>query len=126
MANGGTISLTYLVNNDSFNSKMADMKKNLQLLQTECKNAAKEVNLYGANTQNLAKKQDTINQAIKQTEKIMAQYNQQLEKNKTTLSSNQSELTKLASKRKNLQNNTKMLLKHTVKNHKKHKNLKEN
>lgn len=102
MANGGTISLTYLVNNDSFNSKISDMKKNLQLLQTECKNAAKEINLYGANTQNLAKKQDTINQAIKQTEKIMAQYNQQLEKNKTALSSNQSELTKLASKKKEL------------------------
>ena len=102
MANGGTISLSYVVNNSEFNSKMADMKKNLQLLQTECRNAAKEVNLYGANTQTLAKKQDTINQAIKQTEKIMAQYNQQLEKNKTALSSNQSELTKLASKKKEL------------------------
>ena len=102
MANGGTISLSYVVNNSEFNSKMADMKKNLQLLQTECKNAAKEINLYGANTQNLAKKQDTINQAIKQTEKIMAQYNQQLEKNKTALSSNQSELTKLAAKKKEL------------------------
>ena len=85
MANGGTISLTYLVNSDSFNSKIADMKKNLQLLQTEVKNSAKEINLYGANTQNLAKKQDTINQAIKQTEKIMAQYNQQLEKNNLVL-----------------------------------------
>ena len=102
MANGGVISLSYVVNNSEFNSKMADMKKNLQLLQTECRNAAKEINLYGANTQNLAKKQDTINQAIKQTEKIMAQYNQQLEKNKTALSSNQSELTKLASKKKEL------------------------
>lgn len=102
MATGGTISLSYVVNNSEFNSKMADMKKNLQLLQTECRNAAKEVNLYGANTQNLAKKQETINQAIKQTKKIMAQYNQQLEKNKTALSSNQSELTKLASKKKEL------------------------
>ena len=102
MANGGVISLSYVVNNSEFNSKMADMKKNLQLLQTECRNAAKEINLYGANTQTLAKKQDTINQAIKQTEKIMAQYNQQLEKNKTALSNNQSELTKLASKKKEL------------------------
>ena len=90
MANGGVISLSYVVNNSEFNSKMADMKKNLQLLQTECRNAAKEINLYGANTQTLAKKQDTINQAIKQTEKIMAQYNQQLEKNKTALSNNHS------------------------------------
>ena len=102
MANGGTISLSYVVNNSEFNSKMADMKKNLQLLQIECKNAAKEVNLYGTNTQNLAKKQDAINQAIKQTEKIMTQYNQQLDKNKTALSKNQSELTKLASKKKDL------------------------
>lgn len=102
MSNNGVISLSYVVNNSEFNSKMADMKKNLQLLQIECKNAAKEVNLYGANTQNLAKKQDTINQAIKQTEKIMAQYNQQLEKNKTALSNNQSELTKLAAKKKEL------------------------
>ena len=102
MANGGTVSISYLVNSSEFNKNIADMKKNLQLLQTEVKNSAKEINLYGANTQNLAKKQDTINQAIKQTEKIMAQYNQQLEKNKTALSSNQSELTKLASKKKEL------------------------
>ena len=36
MANGGPISLSYVVNNSEFNSKMAEMKKNLQLLQTEC------------------------------------------------------------------------------------------
>ena len=54
MSNNGVISLSYVVNNSEFNSKMADMKKNLQLLLTECRNAAKEVNLYGANTQTLA------------------------------------------------------------------------
>ena len=47
MSNNGVISLSYVVNNSEFNSKMADMKKNLQLLQTECRNAAKEINLYG-------------------------------------------------------------------------------
>ena len=40
MSNNGVISLSYVVNNSQFNSKMADMKKNLQLLQTECRNAA--------------------------------------------------------------------------------------
>ena len=102
MANGGTISLTYLVNNDSFNSKISDMKKNLALLQTECKNSAKEVDLYGNNIANLAKKQSAIQSAIKQTEKIMQTYNTQLDKNKTSLANNQTELTKLASKKKEL------------------------
>ena len=47
MSREGVVSISYLVNSGEFNSKMADMKKNLQLLQTECKNAAKEINLYG-------------------------------------------------------------------------------
>ncbi|MCI7204382.1 MAG: phage tail tape measure protein [Clostridium sp.] len=111
MSNGGTISLTYLVNNDSFNSKIADMKKNLQLLQTEVKNSAKEIDIYGSNIQNLAKKQDTIKQAIKQTEKIMDSYNKQLEKNKTALSNNQSELDNLASKKKELNSQYKQAIK---------------
>ena len=111
MSNNGVISLTYLVNNSEFNSKIADMKKNLQLLQTEVKNSAKEIDIYGSNIQNLAKKQDTIKQAIKQTEKIMDSYNKQLEKNKTALSNNQSELDNLASKKKELNSQYKQAIK---------------
>lgn len=102
MANGGTVSISYLVNSSEFNKNIADMKKNLQLLQTEVKNSAKEVDLYGNNMANLAKKQSAIQSAIKQTEKIMQTYNTQLEKNKTSLASNQTELTKLAAKKKEL------------------------
>ena len=68
MSNNGVISLSYVINNSEFNSKIADMKKNLQLLQTEVKNSAKEIDIYGSNIQNLAKKQDTIKQAIKQAD----------------------------------------------------------
>ena len=56
MANGGTVSLTYIINNSQFNSKIADMKKNLQTLQTACKNSAREVDLYGKNLETLGKK----------------------------------------------------------------------
>ena len=92
MASGGTISLSYVVQSGQFNKSMADMKKNLQLMQIECRNASKEVDLYGNNITNLAKKQSTIQSAIKQTEKIMQTYNTQLEKNKTSLTNNQTEL----------------------------------
>ena len=102
MSNNGVISLSYVINNSQFNSKISDMKKNLALLQIECKNSAKEVDLYGNNMANLAKKQSAIQSAIKQTEKIMQTYNTQLEKNKTSLANNQTELTKLATKKKEL------------------------
>ena len=67
MAREGVVSVSYLVNSDSFNSKIGDMKKNLQLMQTQVKNSAKEMDVYGKNIQTLSKKQDSINQAIKQT-----------------------------------------------------------
>ena len=111
MSREGVVSISYLVNSDSFNSKIGDMKKNLQLLQTQVKNSAKEVDVYGSNIQTLAKKQDSINQAIKQTEKIMNSYNQQLEKNKTALSKNQSELDSLAAKKKELNSQYKQAIK---------------
>ena len=111
MAREGVVSISYLVNNDSFNSKIGDMKKNLQLMQTQVKNSAKEIDVYGSNIQTLAKKQDSINQAIKQTEKIMNSYNQQLEKNKTALSKNQSELDSLAAKKKELNSQYKQAVK---------------
>ena len=102
MANGGTVSLTYIINNSQFNSKIADMKKNLQTLQTACKNSAREVDLYGKNLETLGKKQSSINDSIKQAEKIMRTYRDGLTKNKTALSNNQAELTKLAAKKKEL------------------------
>ena len=102
MANGGTVSLTYIINNSSFNSKIADMKKNLQTLQTACKNSAREVDLYGKNLETLGKRQSNINDSIKQAEKIMRTYRDGLTKNKTALSNNQAELTKLAAKKKEL------------------------
>ena len=102
MAGSGVVTLSYVVNSSSFNKSMSDMKKNLQLMQIEAKNAAREVDLYGNNITNLAKKQSAIQSAIKQTEKIMESYNNQLEKNKTSLEKNQTELTKLAAKKKEL------------------------
>lgn len=102
MANGGTIALTYVINNSEFNSKISDMKKNLTLLQTACKNSAKEIDLYGKNLESLGKRQSTINDSIKQAEKIMRTYRDGLTKNKSALSSNQAELAKLASKKKEL------------------------
>ena len=111
MAREGVVSISYLVNSDSFNSKIGDMKKNLQLMQTQVKNSAKEIDVYGTNIQTLSKKQDSINQAIKQTEKIMNSYNQQLEKNKTALSKNQSELDSLAAKKKELNSQYKQAVK---------------
>lgn len=102
MSNGGTIALTYIINNSSFNSKISDMKKNLQTLQTACKNSAREVDLYGTNLETLGKRQASINDSIKQAEKIMRTYRDGLTKNKSALSSNQTELTKLAAKKKEL------------------------
>lgn len=102
MANGATISLSYVVQSDQFNKSMSDMKRNLKTMQTECANAAKEVDLYGNNITNLANKQSKIQAAIKQTEKIMQTYTTQLDKNKTSLADNQSTLAKLAAKKKEL------------------------
>ena len=111
MSKGGTVSVSYVVNNNEFNSSMNQMKKNLSLLQAEVKNSAKEVDLYGTNIQSLAKKHSTINDAIKQTQKIMSTYNAALEKNKASLTSNQAELTKLASKKKEINSQYKQAVK---------------
>ena len=102
MSNGGTIALSFIINNSEFNSKISDMKKNLQTLQTACKNSAKEMDLYGKNLETLGKRHSTLNDAIKQAEKIMKTYQDGLTKNKTALSNNQTELTKLAAKKKEL------------------------
>ena len=98
----GKVAISYVVNNSEFNSNIAQMKKNLLLLQTEVKNSAKEVNQYGSNIQTLSKKQESINNAINQTKKIMDTYNTSLEKNKKSLASNQEELAKLTTKKKQI------------------------
>lgn len=111
MSKGGTVSVSYVVNNSEFNTKVNDMKRNMSLLQAEVKNSAKEVDLYGSNIQTLSKKHSTINDAIKQTQKIMSTYNTALEKNKASLTSNQAELTKLASKKKEINSQYKQAVK---------------
>ena len=111
MASSGKIAISYVVNNSEFNSKMADMKRNLSLLQQEVKNSAKEVDYYGSNLENLGKKQSAINEAITQTKKIMQSYNEALEKNKKSLNSNQAELTRLATAKKEINAEYKKALK---------------
>ena len=64
MSKGGTVSVSYVVNNSEFNTKVNDMKRNMSLPQAEVKNSAKEVEVYGSNIQTLSKKHSTINDAI--------------------------------------------------------------
>lgn len=96
----GQIKVDYIVNASEFNKNVAQMKRNMQLCTQEVKNSAKEVNLYGSNIQTLTAKQQAIKTAISQSEKIIAQYSQNIDKNKTALASNRTELEKLAAKKK--------------------------
>ena len=85
----GKIAVSYVVNNNEFNSKRSQMKMNLGLLQTEVKNSAKEINLYGDNLKTLGSKQSALNDAINQSKKIIDTYNTSIEKNKVSLVNNQ-------------------------------------
>lgn len=76
----GKIAVSYVVNNSEFNSKISQMKMNLGLLQTEVKNSAKEINLYGDNLKTLGSKQSALNDAINQSKKIIDTYNTSIEK----------------------------------------------
>ena len=96
----GKIAVSYVVNNSEFNSKISQMKMNLGLLQTEVKNSAKEINLYGDNLKTLGSKQSALNDAINQSKKIIDTYNTSIEKNKVSLANNQEQLTKLSSRKK--------------------------
>ena len=100
MVEEGRISISYVVNASEFNKNILQMKKNLQLCTEEVKNSAKEINLYGNNIQTLTSKQKAIQSAISQSEKIISAYSQNIEKNKTALAANKSELEKLAAKKK--------------------------
>ena len=92
--------LSHLVNNDQFNARIGQMKKNMQLCNQEIKNSAKEIQLYGTNIQTLSSKQKAIQDAINQSNKIMKSYSDNIEKNKKALANNTSELEKLAAKKK--------------------------
>ena len=100
----GKIAVSYVVNNNEFNSKISQMKMNLGLLQTEVKNSAKEINLYGDNLKTLGSKQSALNDAINQSKKIIDTYNTSIEKNKVSLANNQEQLTKLSSRKKEVKN----------------------
>ena len=58
MAGDGKISVTYVVNSSQYNKNIADMKKNMQLLNQEVKTSAQEVNTYGKNIQSLTLRQN--------------------------------------------------------------------
>ena len=96
----GKIAVSYVVNNSEFNSKISRMKMNLGLLQTEVKNSAKEINLYGDNLKTLGSKQSALNDAINQSKKIIDTYNTSIEKNKVSLVNNQEQLAKLSTRKK--------------------------
>ena len=96
----GKIAVSYVVNNSEFNSKISQMKMNLGLLQTEVKNSAKEINLYGDNLKTLGSKQSALNDAINQSKKIIDTYNTSIEKNKVSLVNNQEQLAKLSTRKK--------------------------
>ena len=96
----GKIAVSYVVNNSEFNSKISQMKLNLGLLQTEVKNSAKEINLYGDNLKTLGSKQSALNDAINQSKKIIDTYNTSIEKNKVSLVNNQEQLAKLSTRKK--------------------------
>lgn len=107
----GKIAVSYVVNNSEFNSRISQMKRNLALLQTEVKNSAKEINLYGNNLQTLASKQSSITDAINQTKKIIDTYNTSLEKNKIALANNQEQLSKLSARKKEVNSQYKEAIK---------------
>lgn len=96
MAKEGKVSVTYVVNSSEYNKNIADMKKNMQLLNQQIKTSANEVNTYGKNIDSLKKQQTNINNALEQSKKIMTSYEQALSKNNNTLEKNKTKLAELA------------------------------
>lgn len=87
--------ISYQINASSFNTGIKNMKKNLQLFETELKNSAKEVVNSGKSIESLTKQHSSIRQALSQTNKMMEAYSDKIQENTKKLDSQKAKLKEL-------------------------------
>ena len=103
MAEGRTMSVSYVVNSGEFNKNISAMKKNLSLLEQEVKNSAKDIVNSGNTFQNLISKHKNLGDAIDKTKEIIKKYNDSLKKNTEKLEEQKSKLQEINNSREKAQ-----------------------
>lgn len=81
---------------------LQQMKKQIQLTNSELQLASQKVTTYGKNIQNLTEKKKVLTSQIQNVKKQMELYNQNIEKNSKKYEENKNKLTELTEKKKQL------------------------
>ena len=81
---------------------LQQMKKQIQLTNSELQLASQKVTTYGKNIQNLTEKKKVLTTQIQNVKKQMELYNQNIEKNSKKYEENKNKLTELTEKKKQL------------------------
>ncbi len=81
---------------------LQQMKKQIQLTNSELQLASQKVNTYGKNIQNLTEKKKALTTQIQNVKRQMELYNQNIENNSRKYEENKNKLTELTEKKKQL------------------------
>ena len=85
MAGNQNVSFTFSINNDNFNSKIQAMNKEMKTFEQEIKQASNEVLTNGKNLQTLGNKYTAINKALEQAKEKVKLYEQQIDKQNSSI-----------------------------------------